>query len=173
MGIIAKITLDMKYEKLIVSGVWSDGVQWDFFISETLPEDIPSVSVCGLYIRDNSILLTNNHRGWDLTGGHIEVGESIEETLAREMLEEGGVIISDSRLIGYKLVKYQPNTLNKTTGASYPSMALIPFFLVQTDKDLVAVDGDECTEARFFKFGSKEVENLGYTGLLHEIIKNL
>jgi len=47
------------------------------------------------YVEDgngNVLLVKVEHRGWDTPGGQIEVGESIEEGLLREILEESGVI---------------------------------------------------------------------------------
>ena len=37
---------------------------------------------------------------WDLPGGHLAIGESFEECLAREVEEETGLAISAPRLLG-------------------------------------------------------------------------
>jgi 8-oxo-dGTP diphosphatase len=37
---------------------------------------------------------------WDLPGGHLKVGESFEECLAREIEEETGLTIAPPRLLG-------------------------------------------------------------------------
>jgi 8-oxo-dGTP pyrophosphatase MutT (NUDIX family) len=54
--------------------------------------------VLGLIVRDDLILLglrspaRNVRPGcWDLIGGHVEAGESLQEALARELIEEIGV----------------------------------------------------------------------------------
>ena len=39
----------------------------------------------------NILLVKTNTRGWDCTGGQIEVGESVEDGVLREVLEESGV----------------------------------------------------------------------------------
>jgi 8-oxo-dGTP pyrophosphatase MutT (NUDIX family) len=55
------------------------------------------------YVEDrdgNMLLVKLQHRGWDTTGGQIEVGESIEEGLLREILEESGITASVRCLVG-------------------------------------------------------------------------
>jgi 8-oxo-dGTP pyrophosphatase MutT (NUDIX family) len=50
--------------------------------------------------------MTNlNARGWDIPGGHTEAGESPEETLHREVMEETGALLSDVRLLGYQRIR--------------------------------------------------------------------
>ena len=56
--------------------------------------------------RDDRILLQNrikkDWRGYTLPGGHIEPGESVVESVIREMKEETGLAISQPRLCGIK-----------------------------------------------------------------------
>ena len=48
----------------------------------------------------NMLLVKTNTRGWDCTGGQIEVGESVEDGVLREILEESGVKASMRCLVG-------------------------------------------------------------------------
>lgn len=48
----------------------------------------------------NILIVKNYNRGWDCTGGQIEVGENIEEGLLREIYEESGVVASVKSLVG-------------------------------------------------------------------------
>lgn len=55
------------------------------------------------YVYDNkgNILIVKTHnRGWDCTGGQIEIGENIEEGVLREILEESGVKATVRNLCG-------------------------------------------------------------------------
>lgn len=63
------------------------------------------VRVCGIMVRDSEMLLVNiksptrEKAFWMPPGGGVEFGESLEEALEREMLEETGLRISSNRLI--------------------------------------------------------------------------
>lgn len=61
------------------------------------------IVAAGGYVFDKSgnILIVKTHnRGWDCTGGQIEIGENIEEGVLREVLEESGVRASVRSLVG-------------------------------------------------------------------------
>ncbi|XAS75076.1 NUDIX hydrolase [Dermatophilaceae bacterium Sec6.4] len=53
--------------------------------------------------RDSDWLMLQHQRGgavrWELPGGHVESGESLEQTAARETLEEAGVVVRVDRLM--------------------------------------------------------------------------
>jgi 8-oxo-dGTP pyrophosphatase MutT (NUDIX family) len=61
------------------------------------------IVAAGGYVFDkygNILIVKTNNRGWDCTGGQIEVGENIEEGVLREILEESGVRASVRCLAG-------------------------------------------------------------------------
>ena len=39
----------------------------------------------------NLLMIKTPNRGWDCTGGQVEVGENIEEAVLREIMEESGI----------------------------------------------------------------------------------
>lgn len=64
------------------------------------------LTVLCLIHRDDKLLLQNRRKkdwdGWTLPGGHIEKGESIVDTVIREMQEETGLMIHSPKLCGIK-----------------------------------------------------------------------
>ncbi len=72
------------------------------------------VGVYALAEKNGKVLLLKKKRGpykgtWDLPGGEIEFGETPEETLERELMEETGL-----KLKSYKLLKALSNVINYT-----------------------------------------------------------
>jgi len=60
--------------------------------------DVPRVGVGAIVIKDDKVLLVR--RGippseglWAIPGGHVELGETLQETAEREILEETGIVI--------------------------------------------------------------------------------
>jgi ADP-ribose pyrophosphatase YjhB (NUDIX family) len=58
---------------------------------------------------ENKICIVNNgkKRNWGLVGGTIEKGETFEETLKREIQEEGNLEVLEYRPIGYQIAGTQ------------------------------------------------------------------
>ena len=76
--------------------------------SEKLPPIELVTSVCTLCFSGNKLLMIkHDERGWDIPGGHIEPGESLEEALRREVLEEAGATLSECKCFAH--FKFQLN----------------------------------------------------------------
>ena len=59
----------------------------------------PGVSVCGVLIQNNKLLLIKNYKGYSLPGGCVKNGEKIVDGLVREFKEETGFNISGNDFI--------------------------------------------------------------------------
>jgi 8-oxo-dGTP diphosphatase len=56
-------------------------------------------SAYGVVIKDGKILLSRQWDGYDIPGGGIEVGETIEEAVKREVKEETGIDVKVGEII--------------------------------------------------------------------------
>jgi len=56
-------------------------------------------SVYGVVVKDKKVLLVPQWDGYDFPGGGVELGETLEETLLREVKEETGLTVKKSRII--------------------------------------------------------------------------
>jgi 8-oxo-dGTP pyrophosphatase MutT (NUDIX family) len=96
--------------------------------------------VKGVVIRDSKVILLRNERDeWELPGGKLELSESPEQCLAREMAEELGLMI-------------QPETiLDSWTYTIVPGVhvLVLSYGCVESSED-EAVLSDEHKELRWF-----------------------
>lgn len=88
------------------------------------------VAVIGILLDGHKVLLDQRNKDsgkaeWELPGGHLEFGESFEECIKREFLEEAGI-----KVTAQKLVSVAPN---KMYGNHYVILA----FLVSTKSKAV------------------------------------
>lgn len=78
-------------------------------------------STKALIIKDNKFLamykLIDGRKRWNLPGGRMEFGETAEETLAREIWEELGIVVKPIKLID--TWDYKPSEDFHTTGIIY------------------------------------------------------
>jgi 8-oxo-dGTP pyrophosphatase MutT (NUDIX family) len=69
------------------------------------------VSVKGVVIRDGSIILVYNRRGeWELPGGKLELSETAEQCVAREIAEELQLTVRVERLVDAWVYTIVPGT---------------------------------------------------------------
>jgi 8-oxo-dGTP diphosphatase len=88
-------------------------------VSELPP--IEQVSACMVVaLHEDGVVLSRPKRGWGLVGGHREPGETAEECLRREALEEAAAELGELRLVGrWKTQKVFESFEN----AAYPPVA--------------------------------------------------
>ena len=99
---------------------WRGGIELEvsgYLCSEAPPADLVS-SVRAIVFREDSVLVMRNLEGDHIVpGGRVEEGETHEEVLRRELLEEAGVEINVMAQIG---VVHLRHTTPKPEGHPYP-----------------------------------------------------
>lgn len=58
------------------------------------------VHVYAVIIKDDKVLLSPQHDGYDLPGGKVDLGESVKAGLVREVKEETGIDVEVNQLLG-------------------------------------------------------------------------
>ena len=149
----------MNTEQPLLSGTWNHGIRWEIFAGSCIPTNGPIVAVSVIPFFENKIVLTKNHRGWDLIGGHCEVGETPEETLARETFEEAGAKLDSYHIVAYTRITNEVERVNKTTNLPYPLVSYSPFYSATCNEKPIGPSVDsECSEVGFFTLDDVEVQ---------------
>lgn len=109
---------------------------------EHFPRTDPAVIVAVTRDDDPDRLLLGSNALWpqdrySCFAGFAEAGESLEDTVVREVLEEAGVRVSGLRYVG-------------SQGWPYPRSLMLGFFATAADPDAARGDGDEIVDARWF-----------------------
>ena len=105
----------------------------------------PIPSVVGISIINQEILLVK--RGvepdigsWCLPGGFMELGETTEEAVKRELLEETGVKVKPVDII----------TIDTTIGGYYGDVVVVAYGIELESKDFVP--GDDALDVQYFPY---------------------
>jgi 8-oxo-dGTP pyrophosphatase MutT (NUDIX family) len=144
----------------LLTGQWDDNQSWGLYQSTEMPDAALCTAVYCLAILPTTqqVVLTRNHRGWEMLGGHIEVGETIEEALLRESLEEGGFTPENYQLFGYrKITAKQPVPHDQKEDRFYPfPHGYIPHLIATSTLTLQKPSGTEIIESRAFSLEELE-----------------
>ncbi len=88
------LSMQNKNKKIVCQDI--NGKQYEASIKELSFRP----SVYGVIIQDNKILLSKQWDGYDFPGGGVDLGETIEEALTREVKEETGLNVEIDRISG-------------------------------------------------------------------------
>lgn len=108
------------------------------------------VRAAGVLVRDSSVLLVRHEKPhasyWVVPGGHVDFGETVEETVRREYSEELSMSVGLDSLV----------FVNDSVPADGSRHVLNLYFKVNSDDEIGNLDG--VTDARFF--GAREIGEL-------------
>lgn len=119
-----------------------------------------------------SILMTKNPRGLDFIGGHLEDNETPFETVKREAMEEAGIDLHKSRLLG--AIHVFDNEWTKES--KYPESAYQLFYLSDTFDgfNLLSFKGEhECSERLWVDLSDIEKEHHNLLKVHKEMLKSI
>ena len=120
-----------------------------FIESTWLPPRALTTAALAFVFGGESLLLARiTGRAWDLPGGHLEPGESAEEAMRREVLEEAGALVGKARLFAHQHIHSDDPV---PEGFRYPHPdAYMVFYLGEIDRLEPFVATDESTERRLW-----------------------
>jgi 8-oxo-dGTP diphosphatase len=107
------------------------------------------IGVYGIYIKNNAVLLIKKSRGpyegmYDLPGGKIEPGETIEAGLKREFIEEVGCEISS-----HTFLSENEYTTENYKGAPFRHFGTYFIVSLSSDDIKTGADGEDSLGAEF------------------------
>ena len=134
---------------------------------------VPLVGVGVLLTRDNSLLLVKRKFDpdagyWAIPGGHLDLGERIEDAAEREAYEETGFIVKVSKLAGIiDKIMYDDN------GKVEYHYVLINYFVeqIEGDRNQQPIPNSDALDAKFVAY--EELINYTLSESLIELLKQL
>jgi len=125
---------------------------WTFYAN-------PVPAVVAVIVRGGRVLLTQRARPpyqgtWDAPGGFLEVGETPEQGLRRELREEIGVGVRRARLVGFATDRYGPGGFSVLAAA---------YRVTPTSMAMFAAD--DVAEVRWFALARVPWRGIAFPGL--------
>ncbi|GGL10410.1 NUDIX hydrolase [Deinococcus radiotolerans] len=116
--------------------------------ARTGPMPLILTGACGLLLRGEGVLLQRRRDtgGWGTPGGLCEPGESLEETLSREVHEETGLTVREAQLL--KVISGAGTFVRLPNGDEFYQVSAV--YVVRRWEGAPRPDGTEGTELRFW-----------------------
>jgi 8-oxo-dGTP pyrophosphatase MutT (NUDIX family) len=138
-------------DSLVQTGTWAWGtehVDWELYQASSLPKPADcTAAFCVAIVPGGKIVLEREERGWGMIGGHIDDGETIQQALTRECLEEGGFTVEAPVLFGYRKIIAQQPVAHPTPGRVYPfPISYIAYYYAVSDTELITPTEQETLE---------------------------
>jgi ADP-ribose pyrophosphatase YjhB (NUDIX family) len=134
---------------------------------------VPLVGVGVLLTRNNSLLIVKRKFDpdagyWAIPGGHLDLGERVEDAAEREAYEETGFIVKVSKLAGII-----DKIMDDESGKVEYHYVLINYFVEQIEGDLnqQPIPNSDALDAKFVPFN--ELKNYELSESLIELLKQL
>jgi 8-oxo-dGTP pyrophosphatase MutT (NUDIX family) len=117
-------------------------------LADALPADVRvSAAHCLAFDREHRVLLARHvDRAWTIPGGRTEPGESAEQTMRREVLEEAAAIVEDPCVVATERIEL----LAGEPDPRYPSPMYQVFFIARVVSVGAVVANAETYESRLF-----------------------
>ncbi len=160
--------MDLKHSEqleLVDKGNWGHSRYEAYF--DSAQQHRPTACITGVacvcFASDGKIALMNN----EPLGGHIEPGEAPEDALKREVLEEGGIELTDYRYCGFYKI-FQNNSAPQAFVNKYPKIGYILFF-VGKEIDVCRPYGSDIGKVTHCSIDELSTN----PGIKHELLKHI
>lgn len=151
--------MSKEYAAPLLEGRWGDHTTWEFRLADSVPNRklctaVGCVAITNLEANEVVLQLNKGRKQHELLCGHVDEGEEIEETLARESMEEGGFFVAKQQIFGYRKITNAPEA--KPQRQAYPPVAYMPYMYAFTDRPLQEPTGDDVVRRDVFSVSEME-----------------
>lgn len=134
-----------------------------------MPRELPRVRLTGVLLEDNHILLVKEtlreRSRWNLPGGSLEMGETIEEGLVRELREETGLEVQVDELL-YVTDRF------KTLGHQVVDLCFLVHRVGGSFEQRLTDDGNGETLSEVRMVSCDELATYGFDGKFIALVRN-